>query len=106
MADPADVSQATHALIERLKRSTEELRRTLSASRELLRRHELQTANGASPAVMKESGAQFTGLRCPSCRRLVADVENIVAGGVLMMRCPGCDNRWTADQPLRPESGQ
>jgi hypothetical protein len=107
MADSSDLSETTYALIDRLKKGAEDLRRTVTASREVLARsHELQTSNRAASAVMEESGAPFTGLRCPSCKRLVANVENIVAGGVLMMRCSGCDNRWTADEPLRPEHGQ
>jgi hypothetical protein len=46
----------------------------------------------------------ITGLRCPSCKRPVATIENIVGGRVLMMRCPACSNSWSADPHDIPSS--
>jgi hypothetical protein len=39
----------------------------------------------------------LTSLICPSCKEPVAVIENIVGGRVVMMHCPSCGNRWTAD---------
>jgi hypothetical protein len=40
-----------------------------------------------------------TGLVCPSCKKAVGVIVNILNKNTLVMLCQTCDNRWTATSP-------
>jgi DNA-directed RNA polymerase subunit RPC12/RpoP len=47
------------------------------------------------------TGPTITGLVCPSCRKPVAVIEDETVSA-LLMTCPECGHRWTADEPGPP----
>jgi hypothetical protein len=40
-----------------------------------------------------------TGLICPSCKKPVGVIVNILNKNTLVMQCQACDNRWTTTSP-------
>ena len=40
-----------------------------------------------------------TGLICPTCKKPVGVIVNILNKNTLAMQCQACDNQWTASSP-------
>jgi uncharacterized protein YbaR (Trm112 family) len=37
-------------------------------------------------------------LVCPSCKQPVAVIDRVLPG-TMLLHCPACGNRWSADEP-------
>lgn len=46
----------------------------------------------------RKQAAKLTGLVCPACRQRVAVIEDDTPP-VIVMSCPACGHRWSADEP-------
>ena len=63
-------------------------------------RHNCQAVHNEYPADVLALGAlNKTALICPSCRKPVGVIVDILNKNTLVMQCQACDNRWTVTSP-------
>ena len=56
-------------------------------------------SGGPFEALSLISAIHKTGLICPTCKKPVGVIVNILNKNTLAMQCQACDNRWTASSP-------